>query len=225
MLTVGVTGGVGSGKTTVSRMFEEEGAYLIDADQIARELIQPGSPAWKELLRVFGRTILKKNGTLDRSLLASLVFSNRRKRRLLNDILHPRIRREMEKRAREIARKDPKAIIIFDVPLLVETGFHREMDQVVVVTSKEEQQIRRLKERAGLKEEEARRILSSQWDIEKKVKVADFVIRNEGSLEQTRTRVREVFQELKKLLVRKNEEPSVLSNPFKKGKPLRFSKA
>lgn len=225
MLTVGVTGGVGSGKTTVSRMFEEEGAYLIDADQIARELIQPGSPAWKELLRVFGRTILQKDGTIDRSQLADLVFSNRRKRRLLNDILHPRIRREMEKRAREIARKDPKAIIIFDVPLLIETGFHREMDQVVVVTSKEEQQIRRLKKRAGLKEEEARRILSSQWDIEKKIKVADFVIRNEGSLERTRTRVREVFQELKKLLVRKNEEPSVLSNPFKKGKPMRFSKA
>ncbi len=225
MLTVGVTGGVGSGKTTVSKMFEEEGAYLIDADQIGRELIQPRSPAWKELLRVFGRTILQKNGTIDRSQLANLVFTNRRKRRLLNDILHPRIRREMMKKAREIARKDPQAIIIFDVPLLVETGFHREMDRVVVVTSKETQQIRRLKKRAGLKEEEARRILSSQWDIEKKVKVADFVIPNEGSLKQTRTCVREVFQELKNLLVRKNERSSVLSNPFKKVKPLRFSKA
>lgn len=225
MLTVGVTGGVGSGKTTVSKMFEEEGAYLIDADQIGRELIHPGSPAWKELLRVFGRTILQKNGTIDRSQLANLVFSNRRKRRLLNNILHPRIRREMMKRAREIARKDTQAIVIFDVPLLVETGFHREMDKVVVVTSKETQQIRRLKKRAGLKEEEARRILSSQWDIEKKIKVADFVIPNEGPLKRTRTCVREVFQELKKLLDRKNGRSSVLSNPYKKGKPLRFSKA
>ncbi len=200
MLTVGVTGGVACGKTTVSKIFEKEGAYLIDADQIGRELTQPGTPAWKELIRVFGKEILQENGTIHRSQLANLVFSNRRQRKRLNDLLHPRIQREMEKRAREIERKDPNAIIIFDVPLLVETGLHRKMDRVIVVTSNEPLQIRRLQKRAGLREEEARRMLASQWDIEKKVKVADFVIRNEGSLQTIRRQVKIIFQELKKLL-------------------------
>jgi dephospho-CoA kinase len=105
----------------------------------------------------------------------------------------------MGKRAKEIGRKDPHAIVILDVPLLVETGFHHEVDRVVVVTSKEAQQVQRLKKRSGLSEEEALRILSSQLDIEEKVRVADFVIRNEGSIEQTRRRARKVFKELRRI--------------------------
>ncbi len=208
MLIVGVTGGVASGKTTVSRMFEEEGAYLIEADQIARELVQPHSPAWRQITRVFGKEILEKDGTIDRKRLGNQAFSDSGQRRLLNEILHPRIKKEMGKRASKIGRKDPHAIVVFDVPLLVETGFHREVDRVVVITSKETQQIERLKKRAGMSEEETRRIISSQMDLEEKVKAADFVIRNEGSIEEIRRRVREVFQELRRIPLQKRRRPT-----------------
>jgi len=203
MLTVGLTGGVASGKTTVSQILKEEGAYLIDADQIARELVEPRRPAWREITRAFGKEILQNNGTLHRKRLGAIAFSDPLKRRLLNQILHPRIRREMLRQARQIGRKDPQAIVIFDVPLLVETGFHQEMDRVVVVTSTKRQQMERLKKRAGMREEETRRIIASQMGIEKKVKVADFVIRNEGSLRQTRHRARELYQELKRIALQK----------------------
>ncbi len=205
MLIVGVTGGVASGKTTVSKMFEEEGACLLDADRIARELVQPQRPAWKEIIRTFGKDILEQDGTLNRKKLADLVFSNPKQRTLLNAILHPRIKKEMGRRAGQIGRKDPRAVIIFDVPLLVETGFHREVDKVVVVTSKESQQIERLKKRAGMTKEETQRIIASQMALKKKVEVADFVIRNEGSLDATRKRVREVFQELRNIALQKKK--------------------
>lgn len=206
MLIVGVTGGVGSGKTTVSRMFEKEGAYVIDADQMARELVQPNRTAWREIVRAFGREIQEKDGSIDRKRLAEIVFSNSKKREVLNKILHPRIKREMEKRVRAIGRKDPEAVVILDVPLLVETGYHREMDRVVVVTATEKKQMERMKKRVGMSEEEARRILSSQMKLEEKVKVADFVIRNEGSLETTRKRVREVFHALRRIALDKGME-------------------
>jgi dephospho-CoA kinase len=208
MLTVGVTGGVASGKTTVCRIFEKEGAHLIDADRIARELVQPYSPASRELARTFGKEILQKDGTIDRKRLADIAFSDSRQRRLLNEILHPRIKKEMGKRARQIRRKDPEAIVIFDVPLLVETGFHREMDSVVVITSKKAQQIERLRKRAGMNEEETRKIIASQMDIREKVNVADFVIRNEGSIAETRRRAREVFQELRRIALQKRRRPT-----------------
>jgi dephospho-CoA kinase len=208
MLTVGVTGGVASGKTTVSKIFKEEGAYLLEADQIARELVQPSSPAWKELIRVFGEEILEEDGTIDRKRLATRIFSDSNQRRLLNGILHPRIKEEMEKRAKEIGQKDPEAIVVFDVPLLVETGFHREVDRVVVIISEEVQQIERLKERAGMSEEETRWIISSQMPTEEKVKAADFVIRNEGSFEETRRRAKEVFQELRRIVLQKRRGPT-----------------
>ncbi|MBM4341025.1 MAG: dephospho-CoA kinase [Deltaproteobacteria bacterium] len=207
MLIVGVTGGVAGGKTTVSRIFKEEGAHLIDADQIARELVKPHSPAWRELTRTFGKEILQKNGTIHRKRLADIAFSDSRQRRLLNEILHPRIEKEMGKRVRQIKRKAPNAIVVFDVPLLVETGFHQEMDRVVVVTSKKTQQVERLRKRAGMSEEETRKIIASQMNIKEKVKIANFVIRNEGTVAQTRKRAREVFQELRKIALQKRRRP------------------
>ncbi len=206
MLIVGVTGGVGSGKTTVSRMFEKEGAYVIDADQIARELVQPKRTAWREIVRAFGKEVLEKEGSIDRKRLAEIAFLNSEKRDVLNQILHPRIKREMERRARAIGRKDPEAVVILDVPLLVETGYHREMDRVVVVTSTERKQMERMKKRVGMSEEETRRIISSQMRIEEKVKAADFVIRNEGSLETTRRKVREIFHALRRIARDPREE-------------------
>ena len=199
MLIVGLTGGVASGKSVVSRILKEEGAYLIDADQIARELVQPRTSAWEELVKVFGKEILQKDGSIHRKQLAAKVFSDPKQRDLLNRTLHPRIKEEMGRRLKAIGQKDPEAIVVIDAPLLVETGDHREMDKVIVVISTEAQQIARLREREGMDQEEARRIMASQMATEEKVKVADFVIRNEGSLEETERRAREVFQELKRI--------------------------
>lgn len=199
MLIVGLTGGVASGKSVVSRILKEEGAYLIDADQIARELVQPRTSAWEELVKVFGKEILQKNGSIHRKKLAIKVFSDPKQRDLLNRTLHPRIKEEMGRRLKAIGQKDPEAIVVIDAPLLIETGYHREMQKVIVVISTEAQQIARLREREGMDQEEARRIMASQMATEEKVKVADFVIRNEGSLEETERRAREVFQELKRI--------------------------
>ena len=199
MLIVGLTGGVASGKTTVSRVLEEEGAYIIDADQMARELVRPHTPVWRELVRAFGKDILREDGSLHRKKLADRVFSDLNQRKLLNQILHPRIGREMNRRAKEIGEKDPEAIVVVDAPLLVELGGHHQIDRLIVVTATQTQQIDRVRKRDGISPEEARRIFSSQMSVEKKVKLADFVIRNEGPLEETKKKAREIFRELRKV--------------------------
>jgi dephospho-CoA kinase len=201
MLIVGLTGGVASGKTAVSQVLKEEGAYIIDADQIARELVQPHKPAWNELIRAFGKEILQEDGFIHRKKLADKVFADPKKRKLLNQILHPRIKEEMDRRTKEIGQKDPEAIVVIDAPLIVELGDHREMDKLIVVASTQTQQIERLKERDGIGPGEALRILSSQMPVEEKVNLADFVIRNEGSLEETKKRAKEVFKELRKVVL------------------------
>jgi dephospho-CoA kinase len=201
MLIIGLTGGVASGKTTVSQVLKEEGAYIIDADQIARELVRPHTPAWKKLVKAFGTDILREDGFIHRKRLADIVFANLRQRKLLNQILHPRIRKEMERRAKEIGRKDPEAVVVIDAPLLVELGDHRKMDILIVVTSTQTQQIERLTKRDGISPDEALRMSFSQMPVDDKVKLADFVIRNDGSFQETKKKTREVFKELKKVMV------------------------
>jgi len=207
MLVVGLTGGVASGKTSISQVLGEEGAYLIDADQIARDLVQPDTPAWRELVKVFGKGILQEDGTIHRRRLAAKVFSDPEQRNLLNKILHPRIGAEIKRRMKEIGQKDPDAIVVIDGALLIEIGAHREMDKVIVVASTEKQQIERLRQRDGVNQEEAQGILSSQMLLDEKIKVADFIIRNEGSFEETRRRVKEVFEELKSIAFQRRGQP------------------
>jgi dephospho-CoA kinase len=206
MLIVGLTGGVASGKSTVSQVFREEGVYLIDADQIARELVQPHTPAWQELIKLFGEEILQKDGSIHRKKLAALVFSHPKKRGLLNQLLHPRIKEERRRRVREIGQRDPEAIVVIDAALLVETGDYREMDWLIVVHATEAQQMERLEKRDGMDREEARRIISAQMPLEEKLKVADRVIRNGGSIDETKREARKVFQELKGLALQKRKE-------------------
>ena len=201
MLIVGLTGGVASGKTTVSQVLKEEGAYIIDADRIARELVRPHAPAWKKLVRAFGKEILREDGSIHRKKLADKVFADLSQRKLLNQILHPRIRKEMEQKAKEIGQKDPEAIVVIDAPLLVELGDHRQMDKLIVVTSTQKQQIERLRERDGISAEEALRMVASQMPVEDKVKLADFVIQNKGSFQETRKKTREIFKELKRVVL------------------------
>jgi dephospho-CoA kinase len=205
MLIVGLTGGVASGKTAVSGVLKGEGAYIIDADKIARELVQPHQPAWDELIREFGSEILQEDGFVDRKKLAEKVFGDREQREVLNQILHPRIKEEMGRRIKEIGQKDPEAIVVIDAPLLVELGAHHKVDTLIVVTSTTIQQMERLKERDGRSPEEAQGIFTAQMPIEEKVKLADIVIRNEGSLEEMEKRVKTVFQELKKRVLQKSK--------------------
>jgi dephospho-CoA kinase len=203
MLIVGLTGGVASGKTAVSQVLKEEGAYIIDADQIARELVEPHRPAWSELIKAFGQEILQEDGSIQRKKLADKVFVDPKQRKLLNQILHPRIKEEMDRRTKEIGEKDPQAIVVIDAPLIIELGDHREMDKLIVVTSTQTQQIERLKDRDRTNTEEALRIVFSQMPLEEKLKFADYVIRNEGPMEETRKRAKEVYQELKKVALEK----------------------
>jgi dephospho-CoA kinase len=199
MLIVGLTGGVASGKTVVSQILREEGAYLIDADQIARDLVRPHTSTWNELRRVFGDGILDEDGSVHRKKLAVKVFSDPEQRNLLNQLLHPRIKEEIGRKVKEIGQKDPEAIVVIDAALLLEVGDYREMDRLIVVASTETQQIERLRNRNGVEEEEAQKVLASQMPLEEKLKVADFIIRNEGSLEETKRRAKEVFQELRRI--------------------------
>lgn len=203
MLIVGLTGGVASGKSVVSQVWKEEGAYLIDADRIARELVQPRAPAWKALVKAFGKEILQEDGSIHRKKLATRVFSNPVERELLNRILHPRIKREIDRRIKGIGQKGPKAIVVIDAALLVETGYYRDVDKVVVVTSTKKQQIERLRRREQMAQEMARGIIDSQISGEERIKVADIIIRNEGSRKKTERKAKEVFEELKKAVLRK----------------------
>jgi dephospho-CoA kinase len=206
MLVVGLTGGVASGKTTVSQILRQEGGILIDADQIARELVQPRTPTWSELIRVFGKEILEADESINRKKLAAMVFSNHQKRRLIEEILHPQIRNEIDRRVEEIRKKDPEAVVVVDAALLVETGAYRQMDKLIVVTATEAQQIERLRKRTGTAQEEAKGIISSQMALEEKVNVADFIIRNEGTLEETSKKAKEIFQELKTIARHKRNQ-------------------
>jgi len=203
MLIVGLTGGVASGKSVVSQVWKEEGAYLIDADRIARELVLPRTPAWKALVKAFGKEILQEDGSIHRKKLATRVFSNPVEKELLNRILHPRIKREIDRRIKGIGQKGPKAIVVIDAALLVETGYYLNVDKVVVVTSTKKQQIERLRRRDQMDQEMARGIIDSQISGEERINVADIIIRNEGSRMQTERKAKEVFEELKKAVLRK----------------------
>ena len=203
MLIVGLTGGVASGKSVVSQVWKEEGGYLIDADRIARELVQPRAPAWKALVKAFGKDILQEDGSIHRKKLATRVFSNPVEKDLLNRILHPRIKREINRRIKGIGQKEPKAIVVIDAALLVETRYYRNVDKVVVVTSTKKQQIERLRRRDQMDQEMARGIIDSQISGEERIKVADIIIRNEGTRMQTERKAKEVFEELKRAALRK----------------------
>ncbi len=210
MLVIGLTGGIASGKSTVSEVLKEEGAYLIDADQIARELVQPGTATWQALVEIFGEEIVQKDGAIDRQKLRAIVFSDSHKRAQLNQLLHPRVKEEIERRLKAIGQTDPDAIAVIDAALLVETGTYREMDRLIVVHAREAQQIERLRRRDGTNPEEARRIVSAQMPFEEKLKVADFVIENEGSVEELRQKAKEIFRELERL--RHKEEKRIPDN-------------
>jgi len=195
-MLIGLTGGIASGKSIVSSIFKELGAYVIDADRISRDVMVPGSEIYKKVVNVFGEGILKDDQTIDRKKLGDMIFGNPEKIALLNECTHPEIFREIDRRVKEIRQNTPDALIIVDAALLVETGAYKTFDKLVVVYVDEETQLKRLKERDGFTDEEVTKRISSQMPLKEKVKYADFVIYNDKGLEETRRQVEEVYKTL-----------------------------
>jgi dephospho-CoA kinase len=197
-LILGVTGGIASGKSTVARMLQELGAPALDFDLIARQIVEPGKPAFKEIVAFFGEKVLQKEGWLDRKKLAGVVFQDESKRKTLENITHPRIVDAFLDQVREITKRDSHAIIQAVIPLLFEVDLRHLVHKVLLVYIPREMQIERLMKRDGIRREAAENILKAQWPIDAKLGHADFVIHNEGTLENTRKQVGAVWEELKK---------------------------
>lgn len=198
-LLLGVTGGIASGKTMVAKMLEKLGAPLIDFDLLARQVVEPGKPAFKEIVDYFGKQILQEDGTLDRKKLSKIIFQDPRKRKKLESLTHPPIYEAFLKQVNAIADKDPAAIIQAVVPLLIEKSLQSMFDKVLVVYVPQEQQIERLTRRDSISKEEAAHMLRAQLPIDEKLQYADFVVNNEGPMEETKKQVEEVWRELKRL--------------------------
>ena len=198
MILVGLTGGIGSGKSSVAEMFKDEGAYVIDFDYLARVVVEPDTPAWKDIFDHFGSEILLPDRTLNRSRLAEIVFSDSKSRKILEGFTHPRIFEIQDTMLKDIKTKDPKAIVIVDVPLLFELSLNKKFDKIILVYVSRNVQIERAIKRDAFLREEVVKRLKAQIDIEKKKLLSDYIINNEGTLNNTRIQVRRVIHELKK---------------------------
>ena len=196
MRVVGLTGGIGSGKSTVSAMFRELGAEVIDADQLAREVVEPGTPALEEIGQRFPG-VVDAQGRLDRAALGARVFADEGERRALEAIVHPRIRAEMTRRTEALARAGQK-VVLYDAALLIENGLHRGMNGVVVVSAPEAVQRARLAARDGLDDAAISARLAAQLPLADKRAHATWVVDNGGSLEDTRAQVRRIWEEIRR---------------------------
>ncbi len=202
MLHVGLTGGIACGKSTVAAMMRELGCVVIEADPLAHRLIEPGQPAYEEIINEFGRQICDADGRIDRAKLAAIVFTDRAKLELLNRMVHPRMIEELDRQLAELARTQPQAVVVVEAALLIESGLHKRLDRLVVVWCKAEQQIERLvnlRSGRGMTREQAERRIASQMPLEEKRRLADYEIDCSGSLEETRRQVEHVVAELKQL--------------------------
>ncbi len=197
MIIVGVTGNIAAGKSTVASVFKELGTYIIDWDELAREVVRPHSKAWKQISEHFGKGILNADLNINRRKLADTVFSDKRELAKLNRIVHPQVFEMDERTTNEIRSRDPDAMIIKDIPLLFEVTRPVFVDKVIVVYASQETQLRRLQEK-GIDRRDAQRRIESQLPLEEKVKSADFVVDNDGSLEYTRRQVGDIYSLLRK---------------------------
>ena len=203
MVIIGLTGGIGSGKSSVAEMFKDEGAYVIDFDYLARVVVEPDTPAWRDIVDYFGQEILSPDRTLNRSKLAEIVFSDAQSRKALEGFTHPRIFEKRDTLLKDIKSKDPNALVIVDVPLLFELSLNKNFDKIILVYVSRDIQIERAIKRGALLQEEVKKRLKAQIHIEKKKLLSDYIINNEGSLKNTRDQVRKVIYELKKLKKRR----------------------
>lgn len=195
MRRIGLTGGIGSGKSTVAAMLAERGALVIDADAISRELVEPGSPALAELVAAFGPGILREDGSLNRGELAQLAFGSPDGTQRLNAIMHPRIRAESERRLTAAAASGG-SVVVYDMPLLLETGQQGLVDLVLVVDVPEEIQLERAAGERGLDADDVRRRMAVQVSRAERLAAADAVIDNSGSIDATRAQVDRLWEQL-----------------------------
>jgi len=196
-LLIGVTGGIASGKTTVTDMLKELGAPLIDYDLIARQVVEPGKPAWKEIVGYFGSQVLQDDGNIDRKKLSKIVFQDFKKRKKLEALTHPRIHDQFVQQLSKLSKKEPGAIIQVSIPLMIEESLQFMFHKLLVVYVPEDKQIERLVARDDISKEEGRAILDAQLPIDDKVGYADFIIYNGGSLKETKKQVDDLWQKLK----------------------------
>jgi len=209
MLKVGLTGGIAAGKTVVGEMFVALGAHLVQADRIAHSLMQPGEAVYNEVVRHFGREILNRDGSVNRAKLAEAAFGSashaegKRASRIeeLNRIVHPVVIRSQDAWMQEMGRQDPHAVAIVEAALILEAGARGHFDRLIVVTCNEEQRVARFAARQKIELETARkevvRRMAAQLPDEEKIKAADHVIDNSGSLDQTREQARQVWEKLR----------------------------
>ncbi|MGH7398045.1 MAG: dephospho-CoA kinase [Candidatus Rokuibacteriota bacterium] len=195
-LLVGLTGGIATGKSTVTALLASPSVRVVDADALAREVVEPGTPAHAQIVSEFGKDVLQPDGRLDRARLGEIVFPDPIRRKRLEAITHPAIRARFERIAADLERAGFDGILIWDAALLIESGGNKKMDRTVVVTTDPATQLRRLMERDGCAEEAARARTVSQMPLAVKAHYADYVIDNSGPREQTATRVREVYRAL-----------------------------
>ena len=197
MLRVGLTGGLGSGKSTVAGFFRELGAFHLDGDAIANEVTAPGGAAERDVVARFGHGIVGAGGAIDRKALARIVFADPKALADLNAIVHPKVREEIARRiASHLAGPSPARVALIDAALLVESGIHRDLDALIVVACDSETQIARAVARGLLTEPEARARVAAQAPLAAKLAAANYVIDNNGSLDGTKRQVREVWAAL-----------------------------
>lgn len=195
MLTVGLTGGIGSGKTTVSNLFENLGVAVIDTDVIARELVNNNASVLNEIIGVFGQTILDQNGTLDRKKLAQIVFNQKKEKKQLENILHPRIRTEVDSQIQAFSSDTiPPQYVIVVIPLLFETGFHDLINRILVVISDEKIRIERVKQRDNRDMDEIQSIINCQVTDETRTSEADDIIKNNNDFKELESQVQQLHK-------------------------------
>lgn len=193
MKVIGLTGSIGSGKSTVAAILSENGAYIIDADKVGHELYYKRGPAWEALIAAFGDEVLDDDGNIDRSKLAAMVFRDNERLSILNAIVHPLIKQEVSRRLNN-ARQAGIRLAIVEAALLIEAGWHEMVDEVWLVTADEEVRLRRIMQRNGISADEARRRVQSQIPDAEKAKYADIIIANNGSIDDLKRKVEEVLK-------------------------------
>ena len=198
MLRVGLTGGIGCGKSVVAAMLREQGFLVLDADTLAHQLVEPGQPAYDDVLQEFGKGVCDASGKIDRAKLAAIVFAEPAKLARLNQIVHPRVAEAQERQFIEWQRTHPRGVAVVEAALLVEAGAHNRLDRLVVVWCRPEQQVERLRER-GMSAEEAQRRIASQMPLEEKRRLAEFQIDCSGTIEDTRQQVERLVAQLRQL--------------------------
>ncbi len=198
MIIIGLTGGVGTGKSTVADIFKQLGAVVMDADGIAHELMRKGTPVWRAVRRAFGAGISSPTGQIDRKRLGALVFNDPRKLARLCQIVHPAVRRRFRELTRAIGRTKRGATVVWDIPLLIEAGPIYKVDALVVVSAPFRVAARRLRDRSGWSSTEVKKRQSFQMPLKKKERLADFVVYNNGSLQATRRQVVHIWNQIHK---------------------------